>query len=63
MQDRNPKESIPLTHLNATLEVPGMENRSNAMLIAYHNSKARKTRNIFVYAEDGKARTKLSFMI
>ena len=53
-QDRSPKESIPLTHLNVTLEVPGMETRSNAMLIAYHNSKVKKTRNIFVYAEDGK---------
>lgn len=59
IQDRNPKESISISHLNVTLEVPGMENRSNAMLIAYHSKKARKTRNIFVYAEDGEVHRQL----
>ncbi len=56
MQDRNPKASIPLTHLNATLQVPGLEERNNVMLIAFHDPKIRKTRNIFVYAESGKVR-------
>ena len=38
-----------------------MENKSNAMLIAYHNRKARKTRNIFVYANDGKVHIIMQF--
>ena len=53
-QDKSPKTSIPLSHLNVTLEVPGLDERGNTMLIAYHNPKIKKTRNVFVYAESGK---------
>lgn len=53
-QDRAPKAAIPLSHLNVTLQVPGLEERNNMMLIAFYDHKTRKTRNIFVYSESGK---------
>ena len=53
-QDREPRGCIPLTHLNATLAAPGLEDRPNSMLIAFNDTKLKKTRNIFVYAENSR---------
>ena len=58
VKDRTAKGVIPLTRLNVTLNGPGLDEHSNSMLIVYNDSKTRKTRNIFVYAEDGKVYTK-----
>ena len=45
---------IPLTHLNVTLNAPGLEEHKNSMLITFNETETRRTRNIFVYSEEGK---------
>lgn len=53
-QDRTPKASIPLHYVNVTMNGPGLDDHANSMLIAFKDEKSGKTRNIFVYAENGK---------
>ena len=44
---------MAIAGVNVTLDVPGMENRPNSMLINYRNEKGIM-RNMFVYAESGQ---------
>ena len=53
-QDRTAKTVIPLLHMNAVLNGPGLESHPNSMLIAFWDEKCKKHRHIFVYAEVGK---------
>lgn len=50
--DKKPRGSIPISTINASLCIPGVE-RSNAMLLMYRTENGRM-RNIFVYADSGQ---------
>jgi hypothetical protein len=52
--DRTAKTVIPLLHMNAVLNGPGLESHPNSMLIAFWDEKCKKHRHIFVYAEVGR---------
>ena len=53
LQDQHPTESIPITDMNVTMN--GQTGHPNAMQITA--IIRGKTRNYFVYAENGKVKT------
>jgi len=53
-QDRFPKCAIPLTHLNVTLQGPGLDYHHCAMLVVFKDDSIKASRNIYVHSDDGK---------